>query len=535
MKKYKYITTLLLGGMVTFSACTDKFDNYNSTPGAYTEDLQEYDFQKQLIPFKTIQTAIVYQTGVEGTDWQFQMMQNLMADMFGGYFHDMNGGFNGQNSSYKLNTGWSGSQWLNTYAQGMPPIASAERLCSKEEYPAFYALTKIMKVAMMHRVCDYYGPIIYKNFGKSNPAPQSQQEVYSDFFSDLNEAIQILTDYVAKDGPNTFEAADIMMPAGKRTYAQWLKFANSLRLRLAMRVSNVDTELAKTQAQAALNPQNGGVLELADETVGEYGVRNPLGGVNGWDEVFMNASMESFLTGYNDPRLAKYFRPAVGNTGKDEEIAELFPIAKTFKGVRQGTALDKDNRYKYHSSSTATISTDIIVMAAAEVWFLRAEAALRGYVDAGKEAEYYRKGIEISFAQWGAGNASDYMESEAIPADYRDAFDKTFDVSAMTDITPKWSEGSKEEKLERIITQKWLATYPDGCEAWAEQRRTGYPKLFKVAVNLSGGTIDTDIMIRRAMFPTDLDAGTISALTQLLGGANTGGTRLWWDAGKNNF
>lgn len=531
----KYILFFVLSGLAIFSACTENFEKYNSTSGAYTDDLQEYDFQKQLIPFKTIQTAIVYQTGVDGTDWQFQIMENLAADMFGGYFHDMNGGFNTQNSSYKLNSGWVGAQWSYTYAQGMPPIASAEALCSKEEYPAFYALTKILKVAMMHRVCDYYGPIIYKNFGKDTPTPESQEDVYTDFFDDLDEAIKILVTYVADKGPNTFESADIMMPEGKRTYSQWLKFANSLRLRLAMRVSNVNSELAKTQAQAALNSANGGVLENADETVGEYGIRNPLGGVSAWQEVYMNASMEAFLNGYQDPRISKYFSTAVGNTGKEGEVAELFPIVDTYKGIRQGTALDKDNRYMNHSRTTITTSSNIIVMTAAEVWFLRAEAALRGFVDTGKEAEYYQKGVETSFAQWGAGDASSYLTSEATPTDYKDAFDNKFDVAARTSVTPKWTEGTKEEELERIITQKWLATYPDGCEAWAEQRRTGYPKLFKVAVNLSGGAIDTDIMIRRVTFPTDLDAATTSSLNQLLGGSDNGGTRLWWDVGQNNF
>ena len=73
-----------------------------------------------------------------------------------------------------------------------------------------------------------------------------------------------------------------------------------------MRVSLVDPVLAKEQVLAALDPANGGVLETARETVGQYGVVNPLGGVSSWDEVFMNASMESFLTGFEDPRLAKF-------------------------------------------------------------------------------------------------------------------------------------------------------------------------------------------------------------------------------------
>lgn len=89
------------------------------------------------------------------------------------------------------------------------------------------------------------------------------------------------------------------------------------------------------------------------------------------------------------------------------------------------------------------------------------------------------------------------LESEETPAAYVDAFDKKFDADAPTSITPKWDESAPLElKLERIITQKWLAIYPEGCEAWAEQRRTGYPQLIKVAVNNSGNTISTDDMIR---------------------------------------
>ena len=85
-----------------------------------------------------------------------------------------------------------------------------------------------------------------------------------------------------------------------------------------------------------------------------------------------------------------------------------------------------------------------------------------------------------------------------------------------------------------------MALYPEGCEAWAEQRRTGYPKLFKVVVNNSGGenAISTDDMIRRVFFNQDYKTGNkalYDALVNKLGGADNGATRLWWDAGKNNF
>jgi hypothetical protein len=86
--------------------------------------------------------------------------------------------------------------------------------------------------------------------------------------------------------------------------------------------------------------------------------------------------------------------------------------------------------------------------------------------------------------------------------------------------------------MERIITQKWIAMFPEGQEAWTEYRRTGYPKLFPVVNNNSGGTISTDVQIRRLPFPQNeynTNATEVNKAIQLLGGADNGGTRLWWD------
>lgn len=541
MNKIKYTTALLLGGLLSFSSCTDNFADFNSTDGAYTEELQKYDNQTNLVPFATIQKGIIYQTGVDGTDWQYQVIQNLVADMFCGYFHDMNGSFNANNSTYNLNNGWTSAMWIYTYGYVMPSIADAEALNTEKEWPLYHAITKILKVATLHRVSDYYGPILYDGFGTADQKPQSQEEVYKRFFEDLETAVNILKDY---KGGVSFESADFMMPEGKRTPAQWLKFANSLRLRLAMRVSNVAPELTEKQAKAALDAANGGVLETANETVGEYGIRNPLGGVAGWSEVYMNASLESFLKGYNDPRLKSYFNPAQDGRDKDgninKEVAgvkQLSSIEDEYKGVRQGTGV-ADNRYSTHSQTTITTASKIIVMSAAEVWFLRAEAALR--YNTGDDVENcYKQGVTVSFAQWDANGVSDYLESDNIPAAYVDVFDAKFNADAPSTITPKWDNtADKEEKLERIITQKWLALYPEGCEAWAEQRRTGYPRLIKVAVNNSGNTISTDDMIRRVFFNQDYktdNKALYDALVSKLGGADNGGTRLWWDTGRNNF
>jgi hypothetical protein len=88
------------------------------------------------------------------------------------------------------------------------------------------------------------------------------------------------------------------------------------------------------------------------------------------------------------------------------------------------------------------------------------------------------------------------------------------------------------------MTQKWLAMFPEGQEAWTEFRRTGYPKLFTVVNNKSNGTIDTQIQIRRLNYPQNeysTNGAAVRAAVQLLGGPDNAGTRLWWDVNKGNF
>lgn len=529
----KYIVAFFVAGVAGLMACTEDFESQNTKTNGFTEDLQSYDYMYYTLPITVVEQGIYfnYDWG-GGKNWPFQTMQNLEADMFSGYFHDMNGSFNSNNSTYHLNDGWTSSNWTYTYGYIMTAAKNAER--RNADKPEFLGVTKILKVELMHRIADIYGPLIYTNYGESTGSePDDMKTAYYAFFTDLDEALTAIRTYVAANPKtNLFAKSDFLTP--NKTYDDWIRFANSLRLRLAMRLSNVDPSKAAEEAKKALSDE-GGVLEAPTDVIAvnasTSGFTNPLGEINkGWHEVFMNASMESFLVGYDDPRISKYFTPAAGGSE-----GALFNIAGTYKGVRQGTGVTH-NKYKDHSPSTVAQNTDAILLTAAEVWFLRAEAALRGYIS-GDAGEYYKKGVETSFAQWGAGSAAEYLESEKTPADYKDAFDAKFDAKAESTVTPKWDNAlSNEQKLEKIITQKWLAIYPEGCEAWTEQRRTGYPKLFKVAVNNSGGSIDTDIMIRRLFYPQALISDNptqYGQLTQALGGPDTGGTRLWWDTGRN--
>jgi len=252
----------------------------------------------------------------------------------------------------------------------------------------------------------------------------------------------------------------------------------------------------------------------------------------------MNASMESVLTGFGDPRIAKFFEPCTEDLviANDGGESVSVPLKGQYHGVRQGTAFSH-NYYAAFSRLTVEPTTEVVLMSAAEVWFLRAEAALRGWTDE-DAGTCYRAGVSISFAQWQVSGAEQYLESDASAADYRDPIAPENDIAARCRVSPRWDESAAAEiGLERIITQKWIAMYPEGCEAWAEQRRTGYPRLFPVRFNHSKGqSIDTETMIRRLPYPATLetsDPEQYEMLLKELGGPDHGGTRLWWDTGRN--
>jgi len=327
-----------------------------------------------------------------------------------------------------------------------------------------------------------------------------------------------------------------------------LKIANSLRLRLAMRLVKVDPQLAKTQAEKALDPANGGVLESNSDnfkvtvpTDGTYS--NPLWFIaKNWADTRINATLSSYMVGLKDPRISKYMSPVSNDP-------TLTSVAGQYIGIRTGAeGIEKDKYQKLSALNTEgttptfTASTAPILMTAAEVYFLRAEAALRGWGNTGGTAQsLYEKGVETSFTQWGVSSGlSAYLnDNTSKAAAYKDPFNAENNAVSPSALTIKWNDGAtNEEKLERIITQKWLAIFPEGQEAWSEFRRTGYPRLFPVVVNNSGGLIDTKIQIRRLPFPQNeynTNKAEVQNAISLLGGPDNGGTRLWWDVAKGNF
>jgi len=522
----KLIAFLAFTALVSVS-CSN-LEDYNKNDNNISDETLTIDFQHVGSKYQPIFENIYrYEPA-----WVFQLQQNLNADVYSGYLTNPRPFVAGaNNTTYALVSGWNNFIWSVPYENIMNNSKNISELAAAE-YPTLDAVNLILRVEAMHRVSDIFGPIVYSNFGSLDNAGvyDSQQVAYNAFFADLDTAVASLN----ADIENTsFTAFDM---AYEGHYDQWVKFANSLRLRLAVRISMIDPAKAQAEGEKALNPANGGLIEINDDNFIVHGSKpHPLSIIdNSWGDIRMNASMESILSGYGDSREEAYFDESVDYAGER-------------KGVRGGNPLlpgyadelaQKADYIGFSTINDGIKTSDVQLMTAAEVHFLKAEAALRGWSGAGNAQTNYETGISTSFEQHGVGGAAAYIaDNTSMPANYVDPVTASNDIAAMSTITIAWDGGvSNEEKLERIITQKWIAVFPDGQEAWSEFRRTGYPKIFPVVSNQSGGLIDTDIQIRRIPFvDSELSTnapGVTDAVTKL-GGSDNGGTRLWWDTGSN--
>lgn len=522
----KLIMSLAVIGLI-MNSCSEGLD-INDNPRDITQDQLEVDFQHVGSLYKPIFESI-YQYAPA---WSYQLQQNLNADVYSGYLTNPRPFIAGaNNTTYNLVSGWNNFIWSVPYSNVMNN-ADAIGKATETDFPTLYATSLILKVSAMHRVSDVFGPIVYSNFGDLANAGvyDSQQAAYDAFFADLDTAVANL---MADIDSQRFTAFDLSYGGN---YTNWVKLANSLRLRLAMRISKVDPAKAQLEGEKALSQSLGLMTTNDDGFFVNSSLDHPLATIdNSWGDIRMNASMESILVGYSDARAGTYFENSVA-TGDIKGVRGGLPL---LPGYADELAQKAD--YINYSTIGPSIKTPRVqLMTTAEVYFLKAEAAMRGWAGAGDAQANYEQGIMTSFEQHGASGAAAYIsDAVSTPADYVDTFNPANNIAALTNVTIAWNAADADElKLEKIITQKWIAMFPEGQEAWSEFRRTGYPKIFPVVSNQSGGTIDTDTQIRRIPFvdselSTNAD-GVANAVT-LLGGSDNGGTRLWWDTGGPNF
>ena len=534
-KAYKYIVGVL--ALSLFTACDFQKVNTNEFELLPEEGLM--DGISIGGPITAMQKCVFpVGTQADGTSVanRYQTAYNLAADCWSGYFGQNNNWGGPNNLNYFLKDGWVASSYTESYST-VVPLWQDLKGKTETQFPEVFALAQILKISAWHKATDMFGPIPYKEAGKGliTVPYDSQEEVYKVMFKELSDAIEVLTKYADNGNSKLLPNADAVYAGDVH---KWVVYANSLMLRLAMRVYYADAALSKKYALQAVNHSYGVMKTKDDEAKMERGAslefKNNLDVlINQYNECRMGSSMLAYLGGYQDPRLPKYF-----NTSTVSQAVTVGTYGK-YSGVPTGHDVSSNDAFRDSSRPAITSTTPTYWMRASEVYFLLAEAALHGFAVGGTAESLYEKGIEMSFEENGIASSevADYMSSGLKPSAY--SFHLTnpgvnVDVPAVTQATTEWT-GTDEEKLEKIMIQKWIALYPNGQEAWTEYRRTGYPKLHSVVTNYSNGEIDSEVGIRRMRFPTNKStsaediANLESARKLLRGGLDKAGTRLWWD------
>ncbi len=518
---------IVLVSLIAFAACTENFPDANRNRNQISREELLEDGNLLGSPF----SVMIFNLNGH------QIEEDLCQDNWMGYMGtptDFVGNVN--NTTYYIR--WN-SFWGREYGSVMAPAKGVIEDAKTYNFPMFATWAKLVRVLAMSKLTAVHGPIIYSQYGSTaNSIPYDKEsDLYPLFFKQLDS---IQTDLGANKTYVAFKKFDPTSYSGD--IAKWMKVVNSVRLRLAMRISKVDPAQAKTQGEKALADPAGLITTNAENFInGLNGNKIPVAQIcYEWDDTRMGALMESFLIGLKDDRLSKYFAPM------DAKDAALYADHPTipYKGVRNGAFIKaKADHVPFSKVNESFQSVQTRRnFTAAEVAFLKAEAGLRGWAGAGDPKANYEEGIKLSFADWGAGGVDAYIaDKTSKPMNYVDPIDARNNFAAVSTVTVAWDEkDSNEMKLEKIITQKYLNTFTNTLEAWVDYRRTGYPKIPVAAKNDSNadwGIIPAGESIKRMPFVNAERTGNTAAISDAVSKMGAGAkddiaTRLWWDTGK---
>ena len=420
--------------LLVLSSCTDGFTDINTNPNAPEE------VDAQFLLANVLYNA-ANNNAVDG--WE---NGNLLAQLTTKFdFNDIDRFILRENAEL----------WTNTYF----PLRDNQTVLDLAEQAGndtYKGIALVMRAYLAATVTDLWGDGPYTEAlqGKIDnftPAYDTQEQIYTGtngILASLREAVDVLeasTDRIAGD----------VIYAGNTD--AWIRFANALRVRYLMRIEkrqDPSSELQQIVGSGRLFQSN------ADNAVMPYLATAP----NQWslftarsgdyNNVRMSKTIETVLKQYDDPRLFTLFKP----TAVSQNTAN--PV---YTGLQNGLApTDRANVSLNEISTLGAIFRDVpdgvnaILMTYPELQFTLAEAALKGYIGGDAQA-YYEAGVRAAFL---------YLEADdpalEMPADYLQRPGVAFDTNTA---------------LEQIMTQKWLANFLNGYEAWCDFRRTGLPKL----------------------------------------------------------
>jgi hypothetical protein len=452
----------VVGAALLVGACDDGFTDINTNPNAPTDVPAQY-----LLP-QAIQTTVgtgqagAPQFGYSGT-WVVLEFAGLFAQHWAKIQYT-------DEDMYLLRPGTIETMWQVAYAHSLKDWQAIIDKGQETGLVNHEATGRTMKAFGFHVVTDVWGNVPYSQALKGDsdeqvttPAYDTQESIYTSMAAELATAASMFN-------PNArgWGAEDLIYGGDM---AAWARFANSLRLRLGMRMAYAAPAQARQVVEAAASHGAGLITSNGQNAMLRYldsaPTQQPLfANARTRDDHAPSKTLVDYMKARNDPRLPIYPKPAASdgefrgmqNSVESAAVPTLATISRIGAYWRGG-----QGAVAAHPAS-ATTPTQLIT--AAEVHFLLAEAALRGWNVSGTAQGHYEAGVRASMAQY------DGAMGIAIPTSAVDAY------LARTGVA--WGTAPSGDNLELIIGQKWLALYTNGFEAYAEYRRTGYPAEIKV-------------------------------------------------------
>lgn len=580
-------------GVNMMTSCIDDFENLNTSdaqvdPGTLPTSAQWLEPMTYCYPPQQN---------------MFQFWTNLTIDFYSGYFMTPNGGFT--NGDLGENRGHSGGMHENFYLHIFNNTRRIIADCEAEGENGLAAVMSIVQAYGTLMTTDAYGPLAYTSILEAdkkmaenpNSTPttsfyfDSQQTLYKIMLTDLGNSIDAINK-MSEAEKAMLKSADVW--CGGNT-DMWIKIANTMRLRLALRLSKREAEMKQAGVdliQVATDAAKNTLANEGKDVLIEKGLENYMWLMFNWGDCGFNANLVTLMSGMKDPRQPLYMTKNVdevlrdgyskkkddndvvtywkGDKKVDRTEAVSVEAGKEYLGIRFASGLpNKPNNWASFSAwvdpknEIGIFTAPLPIFKQAESYFLLAEAKLRWDIGSESVQSLYEKGIRKSMEnelkyrgkyagvkEYDANAVEDYISGTTTQIDYNDPVKPELSVAALNKLCVKWDEGAtQEEKLERIITQKYFALFPLSIEAWAEQRRTGYPRLFPAYVNESNGAIDSEEGIRRVIYAeneyntnaAELEKSGIKLLNEENSSkkgfsGDKGGTRVWWDnANKGNF
>jgi hypothetical protein len=421
---------------------------------------------------------------------------------------------------------WSGALFGSSYSGGIREATQLlNNIANTPENANKRSAVRIIRAYILHRVTDLYGDIPYFDAGKGyanlilKPIYDKQQDIYADLLKELDESAQAFN--VSKP---FFGSADLFF-AGDVT--KWKKFAYSLMLRLGMRLSKADAVKAQqwvTKAAAGGVFQSNADNVVLNHETGPDGInRNPYTSPylqediqNGTNGVKLGKTFIDQLKNTLDPRLRIYAR--LQNSGDNNPANQKgLPNGYTAGTITAHPSWTLAGLAAYSDPNTLTVlrqDAPDIIMSYAEVQFLLAEAAVRGW-NTGNAQTYYNNGVTSAMKMLAVYGTAVPLVSDA-------------EVTAYLGANAFMAAGTNAEKFNQIHTQKWIALFFNGLEAFAELRRSGYPALTPVNApgNLTGGKFPRRLIYDETERINNADNYKAVIVRQ---GADDFNTKIWWD------